>query len=125
MFFDVFGSLDGRAGIYVQLYDIRGSRLIIFALDKTINTWKEDENTTPETNLVNFKPPTDIGRDESMLPQWWVLVYYQEIEKEHICDFKLFFDGELFQQGKISRETLEISSMTAKFSSKRTFRLLA
>ncbi|KAF5759104.1 hypothetical protein HanRHA438_Chr16g0749491 [Helianthus annuus] len=78
--------------------------------------WKEDENATPETNLVNFKPP---------YRHWWVLVYYQEIEKEHICDFRLFFDGELFQQGKILRETLEISSMTAKFSSKRTFRLLA
>ncbi|XP_022138465.1 protein pleiotropic regulatory locus 1 [Momordica charantia] len=56
------GSLDSEAGIYALSYDITGSRLITCEADKTIKMWKEDENATPETHPLNFKPPKDIRR---------------------------------------------------------------
>ncbi|CAH1432611.1 unnamed protein product [Lactuca virosa] len=54
------GSLDSKAGIYALSYDMTGSRLVTCEADKTIKMWKEDENATPETHPVNFKPPKDI-----------------------------------------------------------------
>ncbi|KAG6650892.1 hypothetical protein CIPAW_06G074500 [Carya illinoinensis] len=54
------GSLDSEAGIYATCYDLIGSRLVTCEADKTIKMWKEDENATPETHPVNFKPPKDI-----------------------------------------------------------------
>ncbi|XP_010269564.1 PREDICTED: protein pleiotropic regulatory locus 1 [Nelumbo nucifera] len=56
------GSLDSEAGIYALSYDITGSRLVTCEADKTIKMWKEDENATPETHPVNFKPPKDLRR---------------------------------------------------------------
>lgn len=56
------GSLDSEAGIYAISYDITGSRLVTCEADKTIKMWKEDENATPETHPLNFKPPKDIRR---------------------------------------------------------------
>ncbi|KAF5465463.1 hypothetical protein F2P56_015472 [Juglans regia] len=56
------GSLDSEAGIYATSYDVTGSRLVTCEADKTIKMWKEDENATPETHPVNFKPPKDIRR---------------------------------------------------------------
>ncbi|XP_023547608.1 protein pleiotropic regulatory locus 1 [Cucurbita pepo subsp. pepo] len=56
------GSLDSEAGIYALSYDITGSRLLTCEADKTIKMWKEDENATPETHPLNFKPPKDIRR---------------------------------------------------------------
>ncbi|WCJ23482.1 Pre-mRNA-splicing factor PRP46 [Euphorbia peplus] len=56
------GSLDSEAGIYAMSYDITGSRLVTCEADKTIKMWKEDENATPETHPLNFKPPKDIRR---------------------------------------------------------------
>ncbi len=56
------GSLDSEAGIYALSYDLTGSRLISCEADKTIKMWKEDENATPETHPLNFKPPKDIRR---------------------------------------------------------------
>ncbi|KAG6731769.1 hypothetical protein I3842_01G146100 [Carya illinoinensis] len=56
------GSLDSEAGIYATCYDLTGSRLVTCEADKTIKMWKEDENATPETHPVNFKPPKDIRR---------------------------------------------------------------
>jgi pleiotropic regulator 1 len=56
------GSLDSEAGIYALQYDITGTRLISCEADKTIKMWKEDENATPETHPLNFKPPKDIRR---------------------------------------------------------------
>ncbi|KAH7573561.1 hypothetical protein ACOSP7_007307 [Xanthoceras sorbifolium] len=56
------GSLDSEAGIYALCYDVTGSRLVSCEADKTIKMWKEDENATPETHPVNFKPPKDIRR---------------------------------------------------------------
>lgn len=56
------GSLDSEAGIYALSYDQSGSRLITCEADKTIKFWKEDENATPETHPVHFRPPKDMRR---------------------------------------------------------------
>ncbi|KAM7256888.1 hypothetical protein ACFE04_012629 [Oxalis oulophora] len=56
------GSLDSEAGIYAMSYDKTGSRLITCEADKTIKMWKEDENATPESHPVNFRPPKEIRR---------------------------------------------------------------
>ncbi|XP_073291227.1 protein pleiotropic regulatory locus 1-like [Primulina huaijiensis] len=56
------GSLDSEAGIYALTYDVTGSRLISCEADKTIKMWKEDENATPESHPLHFKPPRDIRR---------------------------------------------------------------
>ncbi|KAI3853295.1 hypothetical protein MKW92_014528 [Papaver armeniacum] len=56
------GSLDSEAGIYALSYDITGSRLVSCEADKTIKMWKQDENATPETHPLNYKPPKDLRR---------------------------------------------------------------
>ncbi|CAN0855742.1 Protein pleiotropic regulatory locus 1 [Linum grandiflorum] len=56
------GSLESEAGIFAACFDLTGSRLITCEADKTIKMWKEDENATPESHPVNFKPPKDIRR---------------------------------------------------------------
>ncbi|GAB4843619.1 Prolactin-2C3 [Ancistrocladus abbreviatus] len=56
------GSLDSEAGIYALSYDITGTRLVTCEADKTIKMWKEDENATPETHPLSFKPPKEIRR---------------------------------------------------------------
>nr|XP_008367145.2 LOW QUALITY PROTEIN: protein pleiotropic regulatory locus 1-like [Malus domestica] len=56
------GSLDSEAGIYALSYDITGTRLVSCEADKTIKMWKQDENATPETHPLNFRPPKDIRR---------------------------------------------------------------
>ncbi|GAB2234241.1 hypothetical protein Droror1_Dr00003485 [Drosera rotundifolia] len=56
------GSLDSEAGIYAVSYDVTGTRLVTCEADKTIKMWKEDENATPETHPLNFKPPKEIRR---------------------------------------------------------------
>ncbi|KAF7146305.1 hypothetical protein RHSIM_Rhsim04G0224200 [Rhododendron simsii] len=56
------GSLDSEAGIYASSYDVTGTRLVTCEADKTIKMWKEDENATPETHPLHFRPPKDIRR---------------------------------------------------------------
>lgn len=56
------GSLDSEAGIYAVSYDVTGTRLVTCEADKTIKMWKEDENATPETHPINFRPPRDMKR---------------------------------------------------------------
>ncbi|CAH9067698.1 unnamed protein product [Cuscuta epithymum] len=56
------GSLESEAGIYGMAYDVTGSRLITCEADKTIKMWKEDENATPGTHPLHFRPPRDISR---------------------------------------------------------------
>lgn len=56
------GSLDSEAGIYAMAFDVTGTRLVTCEADKTIKMWKEDENATPETHPIDFKPPRDIKR---------------------------------------------------------------
>jgi hypothetical protein len=43
-------------------FDLTGSRLVTCEADKTIKMWKEDENATPESHPIDFKPPKDIKR---------------------------------------------------------------
>ncbi|KAK9146957.1 hypothetical protein Sjap_006860 [Stephania japonica] len=56
------GSLDSEAGIYALSYDVTGTRLVTCEADKTIKMWKEDENATPETHPLNYKPPKELRR---------------------------------------------------------------
>lgn len=56
------GSLDSEAGIYASSFDVTGTRLVTCEADKTIKMWKEDENATPETHPINFKPPKEMRR---------------------------------------------------------------
>nr|GMD36458.1 protein pleiotropic regulatory locus 1 [Ipomoea batatas] len=56
------GSLESEAGIYAITYDVTGTRLITCEADKTIKMWKEDDNATPETHPLHFKPPRDMRR---------------------------------------------------------------
>ncbi|KAK3936299.1 putative pleiotropic regulator 1 [Diplogelasinospora grovesii] len=50
------GSLDAESGIMSSTFDLSGSRLICGEADKTIKIWKEDENATPETHPLEWKP---------------------------------------------------------------------
>ncbi|KAJ3282492.1 Pleiotropic regulator 1 [Borealophlyctis nickersoniae] len=50
------GSLESEAGVFCSTFDMTGSRLITGEADKTIKIWKEDENATPETHPVTWKP---------------------------------------------------------------------
>ncbi|KAL0857430.1 hypothetical protein Bca101_062584 [Brassica carinata] len=45
-----------------QCYDQTGSRLVTCEADKTIKMWKQDENATPETHPLNFRPHKKIRR---------------------------------------------------------------
>ncbi|KAI0398417.1 putative pre-mRNA splicing protein [Xylariaceae sp. FL0594] len=54
------GSLDAEAGIMSSTFDRTGLRLIVGETDKTIKIWKEDENATPETHPLDWKP--SLGR---------------------------------------------------------------
>ncbi len=56
------GSLDSESGIFASCFDQSGSRLVTCEADKSIKMWRQDENATPETHPVNFKPPKDIKR---------------------------------------------------------------
>lgn len=60
--FTWLGSLESEAGIYAACYDQTGTRLVTCEADKTIKMWKEDENATPETHPLNFRPPREIRR---------------------------------------------------------------
>ncbi|KAJ3049532.1 Pleiotropic regulator 1 [Rhizophlyctis rosea] len=50
------GSLESEAGVFCSTFDVTGSRLITGEADKTIKIWKEDENATPETHPIDWKP---------------------------------------------------------------------
>ena len=50
------GSLDAEAGIMSSTFDRTGLRLICGEADKTIKIWKPDEDATPETHPVDWKP---------------------------------------------------------------------
>ncbi|KAL3154918.1 Prolactin-2C3 [Trebouxia sp. C0009 RCD-2024] len=56
------GSLESEAGIFAMTFDKSGGRLICAEADKTIKMYKEDEQATPETHPVSFRPPKDIRR---------------------------------------------------------------
>ena len=50
------GSLDSENGIFASCFDVTGLRLITGESDKSIKMWKEDENASPETHPLNWKP---------------------------------------------------------------------
>ncbi|KAJ3152878.1 pre-mRNA-splicing factor prp46 [Geranomyces variabilis] len=55
------GSLESEAGIFCSTFDRTGSRLITGEADKTVKIWKEDENATPETHPLDWKPRLGRG----------------------------------------------------------------
>jgi len=56
------GSLDAESGIFTSLFDKTGLRLICGEADKTIKVWKQDEDATPETHPLEWKPT--LGRQK-------------------------------------------------------------
>jgi pleiotropic regulator 1 len=54
------GSLDAEAGIFASTFDHTGLRLICGEADKTIKIWKQDEDATPESHPLDWRP--DLGR---------------------------------------------------------------
>ncbi|KAI9883219.1 MAG: pre-mRNA-splicing factor prp46 [Watsoniomyces obsoletus] len=56
------GSLDAEAGLMSSTFDRTGLRLICGEADKTIKIWKEDDQATPETHPMDWKPT--LGRQK-------------------------------------------------------------
>lgn len=56
------GSLDAEAGIMSSTFDRTGLRLITGEADKTIKVWKQDDNETPESFPLDWKPT--LGRQK-------------------------------------------------------------
>ncbi|KAI9292308.1 pleiotropic regulator 1 [Neoconidiobolus thromboides FSU 785] len=50
------GSLDSEAGIFSSSFDKTGLRFITGEADKTIKIWKEDDQATPESHPIDWKP---------------------------------------------------------------------
>jgi pleiotropic regulator 1 len=50
------GSLESEAGIFASTFDRTGSRLFTCEADKSIKVWREDEEATPESHPLNWKP---------------------------------------------------------------------
>jgi pleiotropic regulator 1 len=50
------GSLEAEAGIMSSTFDRTGLRLICGEADKTIKIWKPDDEATPETHPLEWKP---------------------------------------------------------------------
>ncbi|KAL8835290.1 MAG: hypothetical protein Q9170_003376 [Blastenia crenularia] len=56
------GSLDAEAGIMSSAFDRTGLRLICGEADKTIKVWKQDDEATPETHPLDWRPT--LGRQK-------------------------------------------------------------
>ncbi len=56
------GSLESESGIFGLAFDKSGSRLASAEADKSVKMWREDEEATPETHPINFRPPRDVKR---------------------------------------------------------------
>lgn len=56
------GSLDAENAIFAMTFDKSQTRLITAECDKTIKVYKEDEEATPETHPINWRPPKNVGR---------------------------------------------------------------
>ena len=50
------GSLDAEAGVMGATFDKTGLRLIVGEADKTIKVWKQDEDATPDSHPLDWKP---------------------------------------------------------------------
>ncbi|KAI4153421.1 MAG: hypothetical protein LQ341_000549 [Variospora aurantia] len=56
------GSLEAETGIMSSTFDQTGLRLICGEADKTIKVWKQDEEATPETHPLDWRPT--LGRQK-------------------------------------------------------------
>ena len=56
------GSLDAEAGVMSSTFDRTGLRLIVGEADKTIKVWKQDEDATPKSHPLDWKPT--LGRQK-------------------------------------------------------------
>ncbi|KAI4115122.1 MAG: hypothetical protein LQ345_004229 [Seirophora villosa] len=56
------GSLEAETGIMSSTYDQTGLRLVCGEADKTIKVWKQDEEATPETHPLDWRPT--LGRQK-------------------------------------------------------------
>ncbi|KAL8831747.1 MAG: hypothetical protein Q9191_000675 [Dirinaria sp. TL-2023a] len=56
------GSLEAEAGLMSSTFDKSGLRLICGEADKTIKIWKQDDEATPETYPLDWKPT--LGRQK-------------------------------------------------------------
>lgn len=56
------GSLDAESGIFASTFDRTGLRLICGEADKTIKVWKQNDEATPETHPLDWKPT--LGRQK-------------------------------------------------------------
>ncbi|KAI0165965.1 WD40 repeat-like protein [Xylariaceae sp. FL1272] len=56
------GSLDAEAGIMSSTFDRTGLRLIVGEADKTIKIWRPDNEATPDTHPLDWKPT--LGRQK-------------------------------------------------------------
>ena len=56
------GSLDAETGLMSSTFDRTGLRLICGEADKTIKVWKQDDEATPETHPLDWKPT--LGRQK-------------------------------------------------------------
>lgn len=54
------GSLDAENGVFCSTFDHSGLRLICGEADKTIKIWKPDDEATPESHPLDWKPT--LGR---------------------------------------------------------------
>lgn len=50
------GSLYAEAGVFASTFDKTGLRLITGEADKTIKVWKQNDEATPETHPLDWKP---------------------------------------------------------------------
>ena len=50
------GSLEAEAGIFASTFDDRGLSLTCGEADKTIKIWQEDDQPTPESHPLDWKP---------------------------------------------------------------------
>lgn len=50
------GSLDAENGVFCSTFDHSGLRLICGEADKTIKIWKPDDDATPQTHPIDWKP---------------------------------------------------------------------
>ena len=49
------GSLDAESGVFASCFDLSGSRLITCEADKTIKIWKEDRDSTEDSDPVDIE----------------------------------------------------------------------
>lgn len=49
------GSLDAESGVFASTFDLSGSRLITCEADKTIKIWRENKESTEDSDPVDIE----------------------------------------------------------------------